>query len=188
MAQALSGLQVDLVTTAPIALTPSATYTHGAVTVVVGSTGEQVVVAANVDDLDPRLWPGVLAALLAAGGVDAWLTPMLMKKGRPAHTVTVLCDPAAVPDIGATLLGQTSTIGYRWWPVTKVAAARQQQVVVVRGQQLRVKVTAHTATPEWDDVEAAAEAASIPARQLLAEAQAAALELSGRPDSVGGPH
>ncbi|HVU74641.1 MAG TPA: nickel pincer cofactor biosynthesis protein LarB [Mycobacteriales bacterium] len=142
-----------------------------------------VVVEANVDDLDPRLWPGVLDALLAAGAVDAWLTPITMKKGRPAHTVSALTTAAHVDAVGDALLAQTSTIGYRVSSVGKVALERREVKVEVRGHPIRVKVAERdglitpNAMPEWDDVHAAALALDIPAKRVLAEAQAAALAL-----------
>jgi hypothetical protein len=138
-------------------------------------------VAANVDDLDPRLWPGVLDRLLAAGAADAWLTPILMKKGRPAHTVSALVGSEAFEAVRQVLVSETSTIGVRSTAVTKHPLERSWLTVEVDGEQIRVKL-AHDGdrrtnlAPEFDDVAAAAVALGIPAKDVLARATAAALQ------------
>ena len=135
----------------------------------------------NVDDLDPRLWPGVLQRLLDAGAGDAWLTPILMKKGRPAHTLSVLCPAAARDAIRRVVFTETSTIGLREQVVGKVALERHERKVSVDGQPIRVKVASYegrvvTQNPEYDDVAAAAAALARPVKDVLRAAQAAAVE------------
>ncbi|WP_341361355.1 LarC family nickel insertion protein [Georgenia sp. M64] len=144
---------------------------------------------ANVDDLDPRLWPGVLSALLGAGAVDAWLSPILMKKGRPAHTVHALCPAGAADDVATTLFTTTSTIGVRQHaPLHRRVLGRTWQAVDVGGAQVRVKVAHDTVvvrqvTPEFDDVVAAAAQLALPERIVLDRARLAADEAGLR---VGG--
>jgi len=138
-----------------------------------------VVMEANVDDLDPRLWPGVLARLMAAGASDAWLVPVLMKKGRPAHTVCVLCDPDAASALRAVLLASTTTLGVRQTAVVKHALPRTWVEVEVDGQPVRVKVghdrgTVVRATPEFEDVAALARSTGRAEAEVLAAAAAAA--------------
>ena len=142
-------------------------------------TDTAVVIEANVDDLDPRLWPSVLAALLSAGAADAWLTPILMKKGRPAHTLSVLAPPKAVGALREVVLRETSTIGVRETAVTKRALAREIVTVTVEGQPVRVKLArlrgeVVNTSPEYDDVAAAAAALGRPVKAILAAAIAAA--------------
>ncbi len=136
-----------------------------------------IVVEANVDDLDPRLWPGVIAALLDAGAADAWLTPILMKKGRPAHTVSALTPVAALGAVQGAMFTQTSTIGLRWHAVGKHALERQTITVDVHGHSVRVKVAFAegkpvSATPEFDDITAAAAALGVPTKHMLEAAVA----------------
>jgi uncharacterized protein (DUF111 family) len=141
------------------------------------------VLETNVDDLDPRLWPGVLQALLDAGASDAWLTPILMKKGRPAHTLSVLCGDAAAAAVREVVFRETSTLGVRAHVVGKHALERAERTVEVDGRRVRVKLgllggEVVNAMPEWDDVAAAAAALGRPPKQVLRDAHAAARELS----------
>ena len=75
--------------------------------------GEAVLIEANVDDLDPRVWPSVLDDLLVSGASDAWLIPILMKKGRPAHTLAVLVDPTLAEELRARIFALVPTLGVR---------------------------------------------------------------------------
>jgi len=138
-----------------------------------------VVLEANVDDLDPRLWPGVLDALFAAGASDAWLTPILMKKGRPAHQLSALCRPDAVPAVQAAVFATTSTIGLRVVPVGKVALERAHVRVDVLGGSVGVKLAvdggrAVNVSVEYEDVAALARERGLSVKEVLRAATAAA--------------
>ncbi|GAB6984261.1 nickel pincer cofactor biosynthesis protein LarC [Nocardioides pyridinolyticus] len=141
--------------------------------------GEPLLLECNVDDLDPRVWPAVIAALLDAGASDAWLTPILMKKGRPAHTLSVLVDATRADGVRATVFRQTSTIGLREQPLTKHALDRELVSIDVGGQAVSVKLARHRGTvvnaqPEYDDVARAADLLGRPVADVLAEATALA--------------
>ncbi len=139
--------------------------------------GGPLLLECNVDDLDPRVWPAVIAALLEAGASDAWLTPILMKKGRPAHTLSALVDADRAPAVRSAIFRQTSTIGLREQPLTKHALDREIVGVEVGGQYVAVKLARHQGTvvnaqPEYDDVARAAAALGRPVNDVLAEATA----------------
>jgi uncharacterized protein (TIGR00299 family) protein len=137
------------------------------------------VLETNVDDMDPRLWPTVLGSLLDAGAADAWLVPIVMKKGRPAHTLAVLTSVGNRDVIKRLIFELTSTIGVREVAVSRTALGRVWVPVPVTDGRVRIKV-AHRggeivhATPEFDDAAEVAAARSVPVRRVLEEAIAAA--------------
>lgn len=140
----------------------------------------ELVIEANIDDLEPRLIPGALDALLSAGAHDAWATPILMKKGRPAYTLHALTRPAAAEAVRRGFFRETSTIGVREHEVVKHALPREMLTVVVDGHPIAVKAArlddeVVNLQPEWDDVARVAAALDRPAIDVLAEAKAAAL-------------
>ena len=158
------------------------------------STDPAVVLEANIDDLDPRLWPGILTRLLTAGALDAWLVPILMKKGRPAHTLCALARPDAVAALRDIILSETSTLGVRHHGVSRLALPRAWIDVEIGSGTVPVKIGYRDGvivqvTPEFDAVAAyAAEHGeaehSIMQRTLVAAATLGIKQGAAIPSSV----
>lgn len=79
----------------------------------------------NIDDTTPEVLGYVLERLLAIGALDAWFTPIQMKKGRPAVTLSALCPPAAEAAVVGEILRETSTLGVRVHEVRRHEAQRE---------------------------------------------------------------
>jgi uncharacterized protein (TIGR00299 family) protein len=138
---------------------------------------ELVQLDANVDDLDPRVWPEAIAAAMSAGAVDAWVTPIIMKKGRPAHTFSALCPASRVDEVADSIFGETSTIGIRQHGVTRHVLERSSSTVEVDGQRIGVKHAMRgggvvNRSVEWDDVVSAAHTLGVSANDVLRRATA----------------
>ncbi|WP_106505748.1 LarC family nickel insertion protein [Brachybacterium timonense] len=132
---------------------------------------------ANVDDLDPRLWPGVVQALLDAGALDAWLTPIIMKHGRPALTVHALVRTEQAEALSEQIMRLTGSLGVRRHPVQRAIRTREFEEITLGGQLVRVKVSRDDSgqvirrEPEFRDVAAAASALGITEREALETAR-----------------
>ena len=139
---------------------------------------------ANVDDLDPRLWPRVLEELLDAGALDAWLVPISMKHGRPAVTIHALVREGSEGPAASLLMDRTGTLGVRMHRVERIIRTREFTEVEVRGQRIAVKIARDQdgavvrREPEFRDVAAAARVLGISERTMLDLAKEAASGLS----------
>ena len=85
----------------------------------------------NLDDVTGEVLAHAVEALMTAGAHDAWITPVVMKKGRPGHTVSVLVDPILADVVRAMLEAETGTLGVRGsvlgrWPATRKWTARRR--------------------------------------------------------------
>jgi hypothetical protein len=169
-----------------VGVSTGSTTEGGSTTGGVSTTGGALLLETNVDDLDPRLWPAAIAALLAAGASDAWLTPILMKKGRPAHTLSVLVAADRAEAVRREIFRHTTSIGLREQPVGKRALERELLTVDVEGHAVDVKLARLDGEllnlqPEYEHVAAAAEALGRPAKDVLQQAVAAARTLVADP-------
>ena len=143
---------------------------HGPTTEQFAVIERRTLLETNVDDVSPEVLGHLIDEVLKGGADDAWITPILMKKGRPAHEVKVLCRPELAARMVRLLMVETGTLGVRSRVVDRYAAQRHVTTVHVDGHEIRVKVGPFGAKPEHDDLVRVAEATGRPLRQVSADA------------------
>ena len=143
---------------------------------------EVVTIEANIDDMSPELHPHVVAQIFAAGALDVWLTPIQMKKGRPAVKISALATPADAEAVAGAILRESTTFGVRLTHSQRRCLNRETITVTTRFGQLSVKVgyldgQVATIAPEYEDCLNAAEEHGAPVKAVYSAALAAADEL-----------
>ncbi len=151
----------------------------GETAAVSAATETIVVIEANIDDMNPELFPPLVKDLIDAGARDAFLTPILGKKGRPANLVTVLADDAAVSRVTDTLFRGSTTLGVRMRREERICLDREWKHVKTPWGDVRVKLgrrngSLTNAAPEFEDCATLAESAKVTVRQVYDAARAAA--------------
>ena len=126
----------------------------------------------TIDDMDPRLWPEILEKVHTAGASDVWLTPILMRHGRPGHVLTALADPDVLESVLRVIARETTTLGVRLLPVDRRSLHRDAISVLVAGHAVSVKRgfldgVVITRQPEYSDLVDVAAATNMPMHEVL---------------------
>jgi len=143
------------------------------------------VVETNLDDASGQLVARAIEVLLEVGALDAWASPLTMKKGRPGLLVGALCDGAHREAVARVLLTETTTLGVRWHRVERQALDRELHEVETPFGRVRIKVGRLDgrevgAQPEYQDGLDCARSAGVPVKEVLAAALAAWRTRPGR--------
>jgi len=153
----------------------------GAATEAARDPGQPVtLLEVNVDDVTGETVAHAIDALLGAGAHDAWVTPILMKKGRPAYTVSALCDPALAAQVAAVITAETGSLGVRGATMERWPRSRREAEVEVGGVPVRVKVSPGRVKVEHDDAARAAARTGLPLREVVFRAEAEVRRLEFR--------
>jgi uncharacterized protein (DUF111 family) len=114
-------------------------------------------VECNIDDMNPEWYDHLFRKLFEAGASDVFLTPIIMKKSRPANILSVLCNRQILTEIKAIIFNNSTTIGLREYLVAKTVLERREKEIETelgnvrvkcsffRGKEIRVK-------PESDEI------------------------------------
>ncbi|MBO3751232.1 nickel pincer cofactor biosynthesis protein LarC [Streptosporangiaceae bacterium NEAU-GS5] len=133
--------------------------------------GETVVVlSTNLDDVTGETLAYTVSRVLEAGALDAWATPAVMKKGRPAHVLHVLARPETAADLRRLVLAETGSLGIRQALTFRTALPRRFDTVEVDGVPIRIKHGPYGAKPEHDDLAKAAALLGLPLRTVAERA------------------
>ncbi|HET6453679.1 MAG TPA: nickel pincer cofactor biosynthesis protein LarC, partial [Armatimonadota bacterium] len=98
------------------------------------------IVETNIDDMNPEFYDTVFERLFKAGALDVYLTPIYMKKNRPANLLTAICPIEKKDDISQVILTETTTFGVRISIASRRCLERRWETVTTRFGDIRIKI------------------------------------------------
>ena len=138
-----------------------------------------IVIESNIDDMNPQIYGHLIDTLMSKGAHDVYLTPIIMKKGRPAILLSVLTDKSKSAEVLDTIFRETTSIGVRIQEVGRKKLSREIRTVETPYGKVRVKISRRgdeimTITPEYEDCKKLAEEKQVPLKTVMDEAKARA--------------
>jgi hypothetical protein len=136
------------------------------------------VIECNIDDMSPQLYDGAMEKLFAAGALDVTLTPVIMKKGRPGITLSVIAETEKLRALSDILFTETTTIGLRSYEARRDTLRREVRTVETPYGPIRVKTAFRgeevvNVSPEYEDLKEAAKKHGVSIKKAAAEVLAA---------------
>ena len=129
------------------------------------------VVEANIDDMNPQVYPYLIERLLESGALDAYLTPVTMKKGRPGMLLTAVAPDGALDELVKVIYRETTTIGVRFREMTRRKLPRESILVPTEWGDVRMKrIVTPDGTrivPEFEEARRIAREHSLPLRDVM---------------------
>ncbi len=137
------------------------------------SAEDIVSIETNIDNMKPELYPYVIEQLLAAGALDAYMIPILMKKGRPGIILSTLAERARIDSLLAVLFRETTTLGVRLQPVGRKKLPRQIRTISTSFGPVNVKAVLHEGKEhlhvEFEECKRIAQEYKLPLRDVYAK-------------------
>jgi len=145
-------------------------------------SGEEkvTVIETNIDDMNPQFYDYVMEKLLAMGVLDVFMTPILMKKNRPATLLTIISPSEKLPSITSFLLRETTTLGLRWREEERSRTDREILSFQTRYGKIQFKLARWEGkivnlSPEYDDCKRLALRKKVPLKKIFEEARREAM-------------
>jgi hypothetical protein len=143
---------------------------------------EVMIIETNIDNMNPEFYQPIMDKLFQQGALDVTLTPITMKKGRPAIKLTIISDYYTRDRLIHTLFKETTSLGIRFYPVQRKKLPRQIRVIETSYGPVKVKLSSldnqsDQITPELDDCQKIANKLGIPLREVYEEVRTTAQSL-----------
>lgn len=139
------------------------------------NTETLVLLETNIDDANPQIYDYVMERLFKEGALDVWLTPIQMKKNRPAVTLSILCSLTDEKKLSTIVFEEGLTLGIRRQLIDRVSLPREIKTVKTKYGNIRVKIAKFNgkivrATPEYEDCKKIAKKQNISLQEVMNEA------------------